>query len=64
MRYFNPVGAHNSGLIGEELNNKPSNLLPVILKVSRGEYKELSIFEIIKLQKMEPVLEITYILWI
>lgn len=44
LRYFNPVGAHNSGLIGEELNNKPSNLLPVILKVSRGEYKELSIF--------------------
>lgn len=44
LRYFNPVGAHNSGLIGESPNDIPNNLFPYLLKVSKGEIKELSIF--------------------
>ena len=44
LRYFNPVGAHESGLIGENFIKKPNNLFPVILKVARGEYEYLSIF--------------------
>ena len=44
LRYFNPVGAHRSGLIGENPNDMPNNLMPVIMKVASGEIKELSIF--------------------
>lgn len=44
FRYFNPVGAHPSGLIGEEPNGIPANLMPYISKVATGELKELSIF--------------------
>ena len=44
LRYFNPVGAHGSGLIGENPNDIPNNLMPVIMKVASGEIKELSIF--------------------
>ncbi|MEC9485513.1 MAG: UDP-glucose 4-epimerase GalE [Candidatus Izemoplasma sp.] len=44
LRYFNPVGAHNSGLIGENSNGTPNNLVPYITKVAKGELKELSIF--------------------
>ena len=44
LRYFNPAGGHDSGLIGENPLNSPSNLFPVILKVAKQEYKELSIF--------------------
>ena len=44
LRYFNPVGAHESGLIGEDPNDIPNNLMPIIMKVSTGEIKELSIF--------------------
>lgn len=44
LRYFNPVGAHNSGLIGENSNGTPNNLMPYITKVAKGELKELSIF--------------------
>lgn len=44
LRYFNPVGAHPSGLIGEDPNGIPNNLMPIIMKVARGEIKELSIF--------------------
>ena len=44
LRYFNPVGSHNSGMIGEEPNNKPANLFPVIEKVVLGELTKLSIF--------------------
>ena len=35
LRYFNPIGAHNSGLIGEEPNGIPNNLMPYILKVAK-----------------------------
>lgn len=44
LRYFNPVGAHASGLIGEDPSQPPSNLVPVIARVARGELAELSVF--------------------
>lgn len=44
LRYFNPVGAHDSGLIGENPNGIPNNLMPFITKVAIGELKELRIF--------------------
>lgn len=44
LRYFNPVGAHESGLIGEEPNGIPNNLMPYILKVAKGELPILSVF--------------------
>ncbi len=44
LRYFNPIGAHKSGLIGENPNGIPNNLMPYISKVAVGELKELSIF--------------------
>ena len=44
MRYFNPVGSHESGLIGEEPNGIPNNLMPYIVRVAKGELEELSIF--------------------
>ena len=44
LRYFNPVGAHESGLIGEEPQGIPNNLMPYIVRVASGELKELSIF--------------------
>lgn len=44
LRYFNPVGAHNSGLLGENPNNEPNNLMPVIMKVASGEIPELQVY--------------------
>ena len=44
LRYFNPVGAHESGLIGEEPQGIPNNLMPYIVRVASGELKELSVF--------------------
>lgn len=44
LRYFNPIGAHESGLIGEEPNGIPANLMPYIAKVASGKLKELSVF--------------------
>ena len=44
LRYFNPIGAHESGLIGEKPNGIPNNLMPYITKVAVGQLKELSIF--------------------
>ena len=44
MRYFNPIGAHESGLIGEEPNGIPNNLMPYILKVASGELPYLNVF--------------------
>ena len=43
LRYFNPVGAHSSGLIGEDTRGQPTNLMPNILKVAIGESSYLSI---------------------
>ena len=44
LRYFNPVGAHESGLIGEEPKGKPNNLMPYVARVAAGILPELSIF--------------------
>ncbi len=44
LRYFNPVGAHDSGIIGENPRGIPNNLMPYIARVSVGELEELAIF--------------------
>lgn len=44
LRYFNPIGAHNSGLIGENPNGVPNNLMPYITQVAAGKLKELHVF--------------------
>ena len=44
LRYFNPIGAHKSGLIGEDPNGIPNNLLPYIAQVGIGKLKALSVF--------------------
>ena len=44
LRYFNPVGAHPSGLLGEDPNGIPNNLMPYIMKVANKELPELSIY--------------------
>jgi len=44
LRYFNPIGAHASGLIGENPNDTPNNLFPFILKVAVGKLDKLCIF--------------------
>lgn len=44
LRYFNPVGAHSSGLIGEDPNGIPNNLMPYIVKVATKEIDHLNIF--------------------
>lgn len=44
LRYFNPIGAHSSGLIGENPNGIPNNLMPYIIKVATGELECLGVF--------------------
>ena len=44
LRYFNPVGAHKSGMIGENPNGIPNNLMPYVTQVAVGKLKELAIF--------------------
>ncbi|MCL1040959.1 UDP-glucose 4-epimerase GalE [Shewanella marisflavi] len=44
LRYFNPVGAHESGLIGEDPNDIPNNLMPFIAQVAVGQREKLSVF--------------------
>lgn len=44
LRYFNPVGAHPSGLIGEDPSGLPNNLMPFVAKVAVGEIDHLSVF--------------------
>lgn len=44
LRYFNPIGAHESGLIGEDPRGIPNNLLPYVSQVAIGKLKELSVF--------------------
>ncbi len=44
LRYFNPVGAHESGLIGESPNGIPNNLMPYVTKVAKGELEKLRVF--------------------
>ena len=44
LRYFNPMGAHASGLIGEDPNGIPNNLIPYVAQVAAGRLKELSVY--------------------
>lgn len=44
LRYFNPIGAHESGRIGEDPNDIPNNLMPYISQVAVGKLKQLSVF--------------------
>lgn len=44
LRYFNPIGAHKSGLIGESPNGIPNNLMPYICKVANGELPKVNVF--------------------
>ncbi|MDT8406169.1 MAG: UDP-glucose 4-epimerase GalE [Methylococcales bacterium] len=44
LRYFNPIGAHKSGLIGEDPKDIPNNLMPYISQVAVGKLKQLSVF--------------------
>ena len=44
LRYFNPVGAHESGLIGEDPSDIPNNLMPYVSGVAVGRYEQLSVF--------------------
>lgn len=44
LRYFNPIGAHKSGLIGEDPNGIPNNLMPYITKVATGQLPKLNVF--------------------
>lgn len=44
LRYFNPIGAHSSGLLGENPNGIPNNLMPYIIKVATGELDCLGVF--------------------
>ena len=44
LRYFNPIGAHPSGLIGEDPNDIPNNLMPYIMRVANGHLPYLRVF--------------------
>ncbi len=44
LRYFNPVGAHSSGLIGEDPNGIPNNLMPYVTQVAVGKLEQLSVY--------------------
>ncbi|MEG2511381.1 MAG: UDP-glucose 4-epimerase GalE [Bacilli bacterium] len=44
LRYFNPVGSHSSGLIGEDPNDIPNNLMPIIIQVANGKKNKVDVF--------------------
>ena len=44
LRYFNPVGSHSSGLIGEDPSGVPNNLMPYVAQVAVGRLRELQVF--------------------
>ncbi len=44
LRYFNPIGAHESGLIGENPNGVPNNIMPYIMRVATGQYDKVHVF--------------------
>lgn len=44
LRYFNPIGAHKSGKIGEDPNGIPNNLMPIIINVATGKQEKLTVF--------------------
>ncbi len=44
LRYFNPIGAHDSALIGEDPLNKPNNIFPLLCRVAQGKYQKLNVY--------------------
>lgn len=44
LRYFNPIGNHSSGLIGEDPNGIPNNVMPIIMDIARGKREGLKVF--------------------
>ena len=60
LRYFNPIGAHKSGLIGEDPKGIPNNLLPYVAQVAIGKLKCVGVFEMIMIPRMEPAYVITF----
>ena len=54
LRYFNPIGAHKSGLIGENPNGIPNNLMPYITQVAVGKLKELGVFDNLRKFTVSP----------
>jgi UDP-glucose 4-epimerase len=44
LRYFNPAGAHSSGMLGEASRGRPNNLVPLLCRIAAGEFSELSIY--------------------
>ncbi len=44
LRYFNPIGAHPSGLLGEDPNGRPNNLMPIVMRVSDGRIPKLQVY--------------------
>lgn len=60
LRYFNPIGAHPSGMIGENPNGIPNNLMPYITQVAVGKLQELGVFGMITILLMEPVAAIIF----
>lgn len=60
LRYFNPVGAHESALIGEDPNGIPNNLMPYIAKVATGKLPYLNVYGDDYKTKMAQVFAITY----
>lgn len=62
LRYFNPIDAHESGLIGENPNGIPNNLMPYITQTAIGMCKELGIFGKITILLMELVFVTSYML--
>ena len=64
LRYFNPIGAHESGLIGENPNGIPNNLMPYITQVAVGKLKSLVYLAMTMIRRMEPECVILSMLWI
>ena len=60
LRYFNPIGAHESGLIGEDPNGTPNNLMPYVAQVAIGKLPQLSVLEMITPPMMVQASETTY----
>ena len=54
LRYFNPVGAHKSGQIGEDPQGIPNNLMPYVTQVAVGRREKLSILVMITIRSMVP----------
>ncbi len=54
LRYFNPIGAHESGRIGEDPKGIPNNLMPYISQVAVGKLEKLEYLVMIMIHRMEP----------